>query len=85
MKPMADCLVSCVEDSDVKIRDASAISLGVLLLVGTYIRVRTYAHVLLVFFVKLFCKTVLILFLIYILFTFLYLHVTIFSSFTKSE
>ena len=81
MKPMADCLVSCVEDSDVKIRDASAISLGVLLLVGTYFRVRTYAHVLLVFF----CKTVLILFLIYTLFTFLHLLVTIFSSFTKSE
>lgn len=46
LRPLVDCLISCVEDSDVKIRDASAASLAALTPTGKYTLKSAYVHVL---------------------------------------
>ena len=46
LRPLVDCLISCVEDSDVKIRDASAASLAALTPTGKYTLQSAYVHVL---------------------------------------
>ena len=45
LRPLVDCLISCVEDSDVKIRDASAMSLAALFPIGKYAVESAYVHV----------------------------------------